>query len=76
MMDNLDKVADGLSEMELPLLEVRSLAMAIRMMAAASELPKNSCEALDAVADIMFERLIGLCEDRSRLWKLAHQATA
>ena len=70
-MDNLVKVADGLGEMELPLLEVRSLAMAVRMMAAASELPKNSREALDAVADIMFERLIGLCEDRSRRWRLA-----
>jgi hypothetical protein len=70
-MDNLEKIADGLSEMETPLLQVRSLAIAVRMMAAASELPKNSREALDAVADIMFERLIGLCEDRSRLWKLA-----
>jgi hypothetical protein len=76
MMGNLEKVADGLAEMEPPLLEVRSLAMAVRMMAAASELPANSREALDAVADIMFDRLIGLCEDRSRLWKLAHKAAA
>jgi hypothetical protein len=70
-MESLKEIRAGLSEMETPLLEARSLAMAVRMMAAASELPKNSREALDAVADIMFERLIGLCEDRSRLWKLA-----
>jgi hypothetical protein len=74
-MDNLEKIADGLSEMETPLLQVRSLAMAVRMMAAARELPKDAGSALDAVADLMFESLISLCEDRTRLWKLAHKTT-
>jgi hypothetical protein len=74
-MDNLTKIAEGLSEMETPLLQVRSLAMAVRMMAAAPELSKDAGTALDAVADLMFERLIELCEDRIRLWKLAREAT-
>jgi hypothetical protein len=70
-MDNLAKIAEGLSEMETPMLQVRSMAMAVRMMAAANELPKDARNALDAIADIMFERLIDLCEDRTRLWRLA-----
>jgi hypothetical protein len=69
-MDNLGKIADGLSEMETPLLQARSLAMAVRMMAATHELPKDAGAALDAVADLMFERLISLCEERERLWRL------
>jgi hypothetical protein len=62
--------------MEAPLLEVRSLAMAVRMTAAAPEHTKDARDALDAVADVMFERLLGLCEDRPRLWKLARKAAA
>jgi len=54
--------------METPLLQARSLAMAVRMMAAAHELPKDAGTALDAIADLMFENLIGLCEDRTGLW--------
>lgn len=72
-MDNLRKIADGLSDMETPLLETRSLAMAVRMMAAASELPKDAGAALDAVADIIFDKLNDLSEERGRLWKLARQ---
>jgi hypothetical protein len=73
MSDQFKQVADGLSEMETPLLEARSLAMAVRMMAAASELPKDAGAALDMVADIIFDKLNGLSEERARLWKLARQ---
>jgi hypothetical protein len=75
-MDNLGKIETGLSEMETPLLEARHLAMAVRMMAAASELPKDPGSALDTVADLIFDKLIGLSEERTRLWKLALQAQA
>jgi hypothetical protein len=74
-MGNLEKITDGLSGMELPLLEVRSLAMAVRMMAGANELPKNARDALDAIADTIFGKLIDLCEDRTRLWRLAREAS-
>jgi hypothetical protein len=64
---NLETIADGLSEIETPLLESRNLAMAVRMMAAANELPANARDALDTMADTIFEKLIGLCEDRTRV---------
>jgi len=68
---NLIDLASGLSEMETPLLEARNLALAVRMMASANELPKDAGAALVAVADIIFGKLIDLSEDRTRLWKLA-----
>jgi hypothetical protein len=36
---------------------------------------KDARDALHAIGDIMFERLIDLCEDRMRLWKLAREST-
>jgi len=60
---------------ETPLLEARSLAMAVRMMAAAHELPKDAGSALDTVADLIFDKLIGLSEVRTRPRKLACKAT-
>jgi hypothetical protein len=75
MSDQFKEVADGLSRMETPLLEARNLAMAVRMMAAAEELPKDAGLALDAVADLIFDKLIDLCEERARLWKLARKAS-
>ena len=75
MSDQFKEVADGLIGMETPLLEARNLAMAVRMMAAADELPKDAGLALDAVADLIFDKLIDLCEERSRLWKLARKAS-
>jgi hypothetical protein len=74
-MDNLGKIENSLSEMETPLLEARNLAMAVRMMAAAHELPKDAGLAFDTVADLIFDKLIGLSEERARLWKLACKAT-
>jgi hypothetical protein len=44
--------------METPLLQARSFAMAVRMMAAVGELPKDAHDALDAIGDIIFERSI------------------
>jgi hypothetical protein len=75
-MDKLNKIEDGLSEMETPLLEARNLAMAARMMAAADEMPKDAGAALDTVADLLFEKLIVLAEERDRLWQLARNVTS
>jgi hypothetical protein len=71
----IEKIKNGLSEMETPLLEARHLAMAVRMMAAADELPKDAGLALDTVADLIFDKLIGLSEERTRLWRLACKTT-
>jgi len=73
MSDRFKEVADRLSRMETPLLEARNLAMAVRMMAAADELPKDAGAALDAVADLLFEKLIVLVEERERLCSLLKQ---
>jgi hypothetical protein len=51
--------------------EARNLAMAVRMMAGSGDLPKDAGIALEVVADLIFEKLIGACDERTRLWKLA-----
>jgi hypothetical protein len=51
--------------------EARNLAMAVRMMAGSGDLPKDAGTALEVVADLIFEKLIGACDERTRLWKLA-----
>jgi hypothetical protein len=71
MMENIVKIAEGLSEMETPLLEARHLAMAVRLMAGSSDLPKDAGSALDTVADLLFIKLIALNEQRTKLYKLA-----
>jgi hypothetical protein len=70
-MERLKEIRAGLSEMEAPLLEARNLAMAVRMMAGSGDLPKDAGIALEVVADLIFEKLIGACDERTRLWKLA-----
>ena len=67
----MEEIRAGLSEMETPLLEARNLAMAVRMMAGSGDLPKDAGTALEVVADLIFEKLIGACDERARLWKLA-----
>jgi hypothetical protein len=74
MSEKIKEVAHGLFEMESPLLEVRNLAMAARMMASAAEMPKDAGAALDAVADLIFEKMIVLIGERERLCKLASAA--
>jgi hypothetical protein len=71
---NINEVADGLSEMESPLLAVRNLAMAARMMGSADDIPKEPGAALDALADTIVAKLDALSEERCRLWKLARKA--
>jgi hypothetical protein len=68
------EVEDGLFEMESPVLEVRNLAMAARMMGSADSMPKEPGAALDALADTMVTKLDALSEERGRLWKLARKA--
>lgn len=73
-MENLAKIAEGLSEIETPLLEGRRLAMAVRLMAGSSDLPKDAGLAFDTVADLLFDKLITLIEQRTRLYKLTRNA--
>jgi hypothetical protein len=74
MSDKINEVADGLSKMEPRFYEVRNLAMAARMMASADEMPRDAGAALDAVADLLYEKIAALIAERERLCKLAFAA--
>jgi acetate kinase len=71
MSDKINEVADGLSEMESGFYQVRNLAKAARMMASADEMPKDAGAALDAVTDLICEKIAALMAERERLCKLA-----
>lgn len=66
-----DQVKDGLSEMESPLINVRNLAYAARMMGSADDMPREPGAALDALADEIVTKMDELIEERGRLWQLA-----
>ncbi len=51
--------------------EARNLAMAARMMASADEMPKDAGAALDAVADLIFMKLVEIIDERERILELA-----
>jgi hypothetical protein len=66
-----DQVKDGLSEMESPLVEVRNLAYAARMLGSADDMPRDPGAALDTLADQIVTKMDELIEERERLWQLA-----
>jgi hypothetical protein len=70
-MDKLKEIHDRLSDLEGPLLQARSLAMAARMMGSADEMPKDAGAALDAVADLIFMKLVEIMDERERILELA-----
>jgi len=70
---SVEQLADGLSEMETPFLEVRNLAFAMRMLGSSDDMPKDPGAALDALADIVVDKMNALIEERERLWRLARQ---
>lgn len=70
----LKEVHDGLSELESPILRLRNLAYAARMLASSDEMPKEPGAALDSVADTLVEELQALSEERERLWQLCCEA--
>jgi hypothetical protein len=74
MAIKFEEVAAGLGEMETPFYEVRNLAMAARMMASANEMPNDAGAALDTIADLIFEKMIVLIEERRRLERLTRNA--
>jgi hypothetical protein len=70
-MDKLKEIQNRFSELEEPLYEARNLAMAARMMASADEMPKDAGAALDAVADLIFMKLVEIMDERERILELA-----
>jgi hypothetical protein len=68
------EIAHEIAEMESPLLEVRNLAVAVRMMGSADDMPKEHGAALDSVADMLREKLEALDKTRGHIWRLALKA--
>ena len=66
-MDKLKEIQNR----EEPLYEARNLAMAARMMASADEMPKHAGAALDAVADVIFMKLVEIMDEREWILELA-----
>jgi hypothetical protein len=67
----LTEVADGLNELEAPLLRIRGLIYAARMMASSAEITEDATEALDALALTTLDDIEAVVEERTRLWHLA-----
>jgi hypothetical protein len=63
----LSQVSHGLFELETPLLRVRSLAYAARMLAGSSEMADETGLALDALADTILDQINEVTEERTRL---------
>jgi hypothetical protein len=70
----IEEVYHGLSELESPVLRLRNLAYAARMLASSDEMPKEPGAALDSLADTLVNELDALSEERGRLWHLSHEA--
>jgi hypothetical protein len=68
----LAEVADGLAELEAPMLRIRGLIYATRMMASSVELSKEATDALDAIALTTLDEIEAVVEERTRLWRLAN----
>ena len=66
-----EQVKDGLSEMETPLVNVRNLAHAARMLGSSDDMPGDEGAALDALADEIVAKMDELIGERERLWRLA-----
>ena len=67
------QVADGLSELEEPLLRVRNLVYAARMLAGSSEMDSGPSSALDTLADTALDEINEMLEERERLCSLARE---
>jgi hypothetical protein len=70
----VQEIASEISELESPVLDARNLALATRMLASSDDMPKDAGRALDSVADMLFEKLKALEEERKRLWLAAKHA--
>jgi hypothetical protein len=68
----LAEVADGLAELEAPMLRIRGLIYATRMMASSVELSKEATDALDAITLTTMDEIDAVVEERTRLWHLAN----
>jgi hypothetical protein len=67
----LTEVADGLCDLEAPLLRIRGLIYATRMMASSVEITKEATDALDAIALTTLDEIEAVVEERTRLWLLS-----
>jgi hypothetical protein len=68
---SITEVADGLCDLEAPLLGIRGLIYATRMMASSVELSKEATDALDAIALTTLDEIEAVVEERTRLWLLS-----
>jgi len=66
-MDKPRKFMIG-SALEEPMHQARNLAMAARMIGSASEMPKDAGAALDAVADLIFMKLVEIMDEKVRIF--------
>lgn len=70
----IEEVSQALSELESPILRLRNLAYAARMLASSDEMPKEPGAALDSLADTLVNELDALKEEQHRLWHLSQEA--
>jgi hypothetical protein len=56
---------------EAPLLRIRGLIYATRMMASSVEITKEATDALDAIALTTLDEIEAVVEERTRLWLLS-----
>ncbi len=70
----LSEVANGLFELESPLLRIRDLLVGVTTMVASAEITKEARDAIDAVADTILNQVQEVLEERTRLCELAREA--
>jgi hypothetical protein len=70
MKDKIETIAHEVFEMETPLYEARHLAMALRLMGSADEMPEDAGAAVSNVADVLIASLEALQHQRESVLKL------
>jgi hypothetical protein len=70
--NRIQAICSGLSDLEEPLIEVKNLAYAARMLASSDEMRGPSGNALDTLASGLLDKIAELADERSRLYHLAY----
>jgi hypothetical protein len=73
--ENLAEVRSILQDIETPMRSAGNLALALRMLASSDDIPKGAGAALDAVADLIFMKLVEIIEGRERVLELARSCS-
>jgi hypothetical protein len=69
MKEKIAEIAHEIAEMESPLHECRHIAMALRMMGSADDVPEDVGDPLSALAEILIASLRKLQDDRTEIWR-------